>query len=94
MGSPFDASLALPRAPNREGRVEQVDEDHFISAGSGPLQGEMIPFLAAGARLCDREDETPRTGRPQEAATDQPAGAAAHEETGRADLSGMRPRES
>jgi len=37
--------------------VERADEDHYLSIAEKLAGGRMIPFLGAGANLCDRGDE-------------------------------------
>jgi hypothetical protein len=44
--------------------VERADEDHYFSIVEKLAGGRMIPFLGAGANLCDRGDETWERGRP------------------------------
>jgi len=34
--------------------VERADDDHFLSIADKLGGGRMIPFLGAGANLCDR----------------------------------------
>ena len=38
--------------------VETADEDHYFVIAEKLAGGRMIPFLGAGANLCDRGDET------------------------------------
>jgi hypothetical protein len=44
--------------------VERADDDHFFSIADKLGGGRMIPFLGAGANLCDRGDESWEQGRP------------------------------
>jgi hypothetical protein len=44
--------------------LEKADDDHFLSIGEKLAGGRMIPFLGAGANLCDRPDEPWERGRP------------------------------
>jgi SIR2-like domain len=44
--------------------VQQVDDDHFTRVAKRLLEGGMIPFLGAGANLCDRGEETWQPGQP------------------------------
>jgi hypothetical protein len=37
--------------------VERADDDHYLSIAEKLAGGRMIPFLGAGANLCDRGDE-------------------------------------
>ena len=37
--------------------MERADEDHYFSIADKLSGGRMIPFLGAGANLCDRGDE-------------------------------------
>src|SRR5207248_1917718 len=41
-----------------------ANEDHYLSIVEKLAGGRMIPFLGAGANLCDRGDETWEQGRP------------------------------
>jgi hypothetical protein len=47
-----------------ERRVQQVDDDHYARVAKKLSRGGMIPFLGAGANLCDRGDEEWRPGQP------------------------------
>jgi hypothetical protein len=41
-----------------------VDEEHYLQLSDLIATGEVVPFLGAGANMCDRPDETPwETGR-------------------------------
>jgi hypothetical protein len=44
--------------------VERADDDHYFSIVDKLVGGRMIPFLGAGANLCDRGDEAWQQGRP------------------------------
>jgi hypothetical protein len=44
--------------------VEQADEEHFLTIAEKLGRGRMIPFLGAGANLCDRGNEEWEPGRP------------------------------
>ena len=44
--------------------MERADDDHFLSIADKLGGGRMIPFLGAGANLCDRGDEPWEQGRP------------------------------
>jgi len=44
--------------------LERADEDHYFTIGEKLAAGRMVPFLGAGANLCDRGDETWEKGRP------------------------------
>src|SRR4051812_28376840 len=44
--------------------MERADEDHYFSIADKLAGGRMIPFLGAGANLCDRGDEAWENGRP------------------------------
>lgn len=44
--------------------MERADEDHYLSIAEKLAGGRMIPFLGAGANLCDRGDEPWENGRP------------------------------
>jgi hypothetical protein len=44
--------------------VDRADDDHFFSIADKLGGGRMIPFLGAGANLCDRGDEAWEQGRP------------------------------
>jgi SIR2-like domain len=39
--------------------VQRADDDHYWLVANRLLAGRVIPFLGAGANLCDRPDETP-----------------------------------
>jgi SIR2-like domain len=41
-----------------------VDEDHYLTVGEKLTGGRLIPFLGAGANLCDRDDCAWERGRP------------------------------
>ena len=38
--------------------VESADEDHYLTIVEKLSRGRMIPFLGAGANLCDRGEQT------------------------------------
>jgi hypothetical protein len=42
----------------------EVDDEHFVRVVKRLVSGRMIPFLGAGANLCDRTDEAWELGRP------------------------------
>jgi len=44
--------------------MEKADDDHYASIVEKLAGGRMIPFLGAGANLCDRGDEVWEPGRP------------------------------
>jgi hypothetical protein len=44
--------------------VKAADDDHFFKIAEKLGGGRMIPFLGAGADLCDRNDEAWEPGRP------------------------------
>ena len=44
--------------------MERADEDHYFSIAEKLAGGRMIPFLGAGANLCDRGDEAWTPGSP------------------------------
>jgi hypothetical protein len=44
--------------------VERADEEHYFTIGEKLAAGRMIPFLGAGANLCDRGKEVWEQGRP------------------------------
>ena len=44
--------------------MEQADEDHYLTIAEKLAGGRMIPFLGAGANLCDRGEEVWAHGSP------------------------------
>jgi hypothetical protein len=44
--------------------VEQADEEHYLTIAEKLGRGRMVPFLGAGANLCDRGHEEWEPGRP------------------------------
>lgn len=48
----------------REPELDRADEDHFASIGEKLATGRLIPFLGAGANLCDRGAEPWAAGQP------------------------------
>jgi hypothetical protein len=44
--------------------VERADDDHYLAIGEKLAGGRLVPFLGAGANLCDRGDEVWERGRP------------------------------
>jgi hypothetical protein len=44
------------------GVVERADEDHYLTIAEKLDGGRLIPFLGAGANLCDRRDEDWKRG--------------------------------
>lgn len=44
--------------------MERADEDHYLSIVEKLAGGRIVPFLGAGANLCDRGDEPWEQGRP------------------------------
>lgn len=44
--------------------MERADDDHYLSIAEKLAGGRMIPFLGAGANLCDRGDEAWEQGGP------------------------------
>jgi hypothetical protein len=48
----------------REPGLERADDDHYLSIGEKLAAGRLIPFLGAGANLCDRGGEAWAAGRP------------------------------
>jgi hypothetical protein len=44
--------------------VEQADEDHYLTIAENFAGGRLIPFLGAGANLCDRGEEVWAEGGP------------------------------
>lgn len=46
------------------GRVEKADEDHYLTIAEKLVGGRLIPFLGAGANLCDRGEEVWAQGGP------------------------------
>jgi hypothetical protein len=44
--------------------MEKADEDHYLTIVEKLAGGRMIPFLGAGANLCDRGEESWEHGRP------------------------------
>ena len=74
------AKSAAPASANgRERPVDRADEDHFFSIAEKLGGGRLIPFLGAGANLCDRGDEAWEQGRPF-----LPSGSGAREPSRRA----------
>ena len=44
--------------------MEKADEEHYLTIAEKLAGGRMIPFLGAGANLCDRGDEEWEQGGP------------------------------
>ena len=44
--------------------MQQIDDDHYARVAKKLARGGMIPFLGAGANLCDRGDDAWQPGRP------------------------------
>jgi hypothetical protein len=44
--------------------VERADEEHYLTIAEKLAGGRMIPFLGAGANLCDRGDQVGERGGP------------------------------
>jgi hypothetical protein len=54
--------------------MERADHDHFAAIGEKLAGGRMIPFVGAGANLCDRGDEAWKSGYPFLPSGDELAG--------------------
>jgi SIR2-like domain len=64
IGGPADvgAELGVGRVEGRG--LKEADDDHYSSVAEKLAAGRMIPFLGAGANLCDRGDLVWESGSP------------------------------